>query len=183
MARPFVAILVGVTLLGALTHAVRANCAIGGARRYRDISGISVRRTGLTDIGDPKYRFSVDKNGFVAFDGAEKTPIVGNYDGRDGRQLLLRLVAILRNRSFFEMSLRTSRKIYIDGPEDSISVLRCGVVTTISTVGSRSVAFEAALHGERMRRFFALLRALEAPIFAWPWTQERRLSPERKNPA
>lgn len=75
-------------------------------------------------------------------------------------------VAILERHRFFQMRLNPARALYIDGPEDEIIAARCGVTTTLGTIGRGG---EAELNDDQGKAFVKLEDDLRRVIFSEKW--------------
>jgi hypothetical protein len=164
----FVSVLGSVTGLMLPANAA-AGCTQGSTPSYNDITSVAVRRCG---VGPAIYRFVAGTNGVVWFDGRFNTPVKGVYQGRDGKTLFKALIAILKSSDFYSIRLAPSPVLYIDGPCETIEAMRCGVATAIGGLGVDMLPFEADVKDPRTAKFTALLNAMQAPIFAWPWHKE-----------
>src|SRR5579862_9648023 len=82
-----------VLALGMLSEPVGAlaDCALGKAPTYDDITGVAVIRCGRSV---PMYHFSVIDDGVTYFTGRYKSTVVGAYSARDGKPLLASLIEI-----------------------------------------------------------------------------------------
>jgi hypothetical protein len=166
------------------TNAVAlAKCAPGLNPSYSDVESIYVERL---QTGGPNYKLLVTRPGEVLFIGRRLVPNVGTYDGDDGSALFDKLVAIIEMREFYSMQLQPYAsatplpkgiiaRTIVDGPDDHVAVLRCGVVTKIETYGeSDSVFLANDPDNPQTKSFVDLVDALQAPILAWPWRKEHR---------
>jgi hypothetical protein len=73
---------------------------------------------------------------------------------------------ILKASQFFDMHLALTKTPYIDGPEDEITVERCGVTTTLGTI-SRTERLD--FNAPPAKQFFALEARLRDTSFAQTW--------------
>ena len=154
-----------------LPSSVLADCAPGSIPMYSDIESVAVRRCGV--VG-PMYRFIASDTGFIWFNGIARTSVLGSYSGGDGKTLLKTLIELLQRYDFYAMRLRRTPVFYLDGPCETIEVMRCGVATAIGGLGVDLLPFEADVEDPQTSRFNALLNELQAPILAWPWAKEAR---------
>lgn len=76
------------------------------------------------------------------------------------------VVAVLKNDRFFELRLQPTKRFYLDGPEDAITVSRCGVTETLGTIAGFD---EMDLNDTQAKAFFALEADLRSAIFAQRW--------------
>lgn len=141
----------------------------GRAAGYDDVTSVYVRRDG---VNGPHYRFWVSRN-VIFFSGRSRTPVVGNYETSDGVRLFSQLVTTLRDGRFYSIRLHETPVQYIDGPFDTVAVMRCGVVTGLGTAGVSGLPFEADLHDAQTDRLIELVDALQSRVFAWPSSTER----------
>jgi hypothetical protein len=148
-----------------------ASCAPGGTPTYKDIEGIAVRRCGMVGF---IYQVLARNDGFIFFRGQFNAPVNGYYDGHNGQALFESLLKILQERDFFSLRLRESPTFYIDGPCETVEIMRCGVVTAVGGLGVDMLAREADLKDAQTARFDSLVNTLQTPIFAWPWSTEHQ---------
>jgi hypothetical protein len=143
----------------------------GRAPTYKDIDGVAVRRCGVVGFN---YQFWARSNGWIFFHGQFNTPVNGYYDGHDGQALFESVVKILQEQDFFSLRLRASPTLYVDGPCETVEVMRCGVVTALGGLGVDMLPWEADLKDAQTARFESLVSAIQAPIFAWTWSSEHQ---------
>jgi hypothetical protein len=160
-----------------------AKCGPGLNPSYSDVESIYVERL-QTD--GPNYKLLITRPGEVLFIGRRLVPDVGTYDGDDGSALFEKLVAIIEKRDFYSMQLEPYAsatplpkgiiaRTIVDGPDDHVAVLRCGVVTKVETYGgSDSVFLANDPDNPQTKSFVDFVDALQAPILAWPWRKEHR---------
>jgi hypothetical protein len=147
-----------------------ADCGHGQVANYNDVRAIFVRR----GVGEANYSFTTYDNGVMVLLGKSRAPVSGGYSGSDGSRLFASMLDALRKADFYSMRLREAPIPYLDGPSETVAVLRCGVVTAIGTLGTREIATEADLRDPQTTRFRALVDSLQGFIIAWPWSKERR---------
>ncbi len=103
----------------------------------------------------------------VTLDARRATSIRGTYDAAKPLGAYTAVMGVLKRHDFFEMRLSPATNLYLDGPEDQISVVRCGVTTTLGTVTAGMQ--EIDLDDARAKAFFALEKDLRGVIFAQQW--------------
>jgi hypothetical protein len=165
------------------TGVALAECGSGHTPSYSDVESIYVERL---QAGGPNYKLLVTRPGEVLFIGRRHVPDFGTYSGDDGSALFKKLAAIIVKRDFYSMQLQPHAaasplpkgiiaRFWVDGPDDHVAVLRCGVLTTIETYGGSDSVFLANDPDDpQVRSFVEFVDALQAPILAWPWLKERR---------
>jgi hypothetical protein len=173
-----------ILLATSANSAALAECGHGHSPSYSDVESIYVERL---QAGGPNFKAIVTRPGDVLFIGRKSVPNVGMYDGVDGSALFDELLAIIEKRDFYSMQLNQYApakplpegimRITVDGPDDHVAVLRCGVVTKIETYGgSDSIFLANDLDDTQTKSFVDFVEALQAPILAWPWQKEHRES-------
>jgi hypothetical protein len=75
------------------------------------------------------------------------------------------LQAVLSRDRFYDARLTPQRPSYLDGPEDSLTVVRCSVATTIGMV----VGGEIDQDNGQVAALLKILDDLQATVFALPW--------------
>jgi hypothetical protein len=91
----------------------------------------------------------------------------GDFVAADPQRSFGDVLAVLERDHFFEMRLSPAKVLYIDGPEDVVTVSRCGVTTSLSSIAR---AGELDLEGAQAKEFFNLLGDLRDAIFEAQWT-------------
>jgi len=76
------------------------------------------------------------------------------------------VAAVLERSRFFDMRMAAPKCCVIDGPEDSITVIRCNVTTTLATVSEGGLA---NLEDAQSKVFLRLEDQLRRTIFAEKW--------------
>jgi hypothetical protein len=94
--------------------------------------------------------------------------LIGNFVAVDAQRGFRDVVATLERDRFFELRLRPAPPNigYIDGPEDAITVVRCGVTTTLGTIASGG---QVQLDDVQGNAFRSLEGDLRATIFSEAW--------------
>jgi|GEM_PF-6491769 len=151
-----------------------ADCRPHDALPYGDVESIFVERSAM---GEPHYDFIVDRQGRLYFSAVSGTPVVGTFQEASKTAPLFRdLNQILRSADFFSIRLKpysdTLSKagtitVRSDGPVDQISVLRCGVLTTVATNGGKTSFFLAEFRDAGRAQLLRLVEKLQRRIFAW----------------
>jgi hypothetical protein len=168
------------TFVVAASASARAGCASGQTPTYDDIRRIAVHRFAL--VGAKYPRFDADfaltfsrnpTTGVITEDALSATldarldlPLKGSYSESDPRTFSI-LRAVLQKHDFYALRLTPKMAYYLDGPEDTIVVTRCAVVTTIGYV---SAGEEIDLDNGQSEALRALLDDLQNAIIALPWT-------------
>ncbi len=93
---------------------------------------------------------------------------IGNFVAVDAQRGFRDVVATLERDRFFELRLRPAPQNigYIDGPEDAITVVRCGVTTTLGTIASGG---QVQLDDVQGNAFRSLEGDLRVTIFSEAW--------------
>ena len=166
------------------TWVALADCGRGRIASYSDVESIYVERL---QEGGPDFKALVTRSGDVLFIGRRHVRDAGTYDVADGLDLFEKLAAIIEKRDFYSMQLRPYAsatplpkgiigRTIVDGPDDHVAVLRCGVLTKIETYGGSDSVFLANDPDDpQTKSFIDLVDALQAPILAWPWQKEHRV--------
>lgn len=100
----------------------------------------------------------------------------GDFVAADPQRSFAGVLAVLERDRFFEMRLSPTKVMYIDGPEDVVTVVRCGVTMTLGTI---PLGGEVALNDAQAKAFFSLESDLRNAIFSEEWT---RATPPPANP-
>jgi hypothetical protein len=153
-----------------------ADCAAGAAPSYGDITYVAVGQSSLTGMSHPWFAFegtrrprfgSHKESADVSLTARRAVPFLGNFVAEEPQQAFSAIVAVLERRRFFDMRMTAPYCCYIDGPEDGVTVVRCGVTTTLGTIGKGG---EVRLDDARGEAFFGLEDELRKVIFAQKWT-------------
>ena len=155
---------------------VMANCGSGGALTYSDVTYVDVRQYSLVGVLHPYFEFEATAipqtasfKGRVAasLNARRAVPYFGSFVAADPQHAFDDVVGVLERNHFFEMGLTAPYCCYLDGPEDAVTVVRCGVKTTLATV---SEGGEVRLDDAAAKAFFRLEDELRKTIFAEKWT-------------
>jgi len=126
-----------------------ATCIAGGTPSYQDITYIRVRQYSLVGILHPRYEFEAISVSAAGSQPARATaslsahravPYFGNFVAMNPKQSFDDVAAVLERSRFFDMRMAAPKCCVIDGPEDSITVIRCNVTTTLATVSEGGLA-------------------------------------------
>jgi hypothetical protein len=90
----------------------------------------------------------------------------GDFVAADPQRSLAGVQDVLERDRFFEMRLSPTDTRYLDGPEDVVTVVRCGVTTTLSTIPQGG---EVGLDDVQAKAFFSLENDLRNVIFSQTW--------------
>lgn len=162
--------------LALLPVTVFGTCVGGAVPSYDDIRYVDVRQFSLSR-DRPWYEYQAtffpsDARGnaraIVTLTGKQGVALVGNYVAVEPIATFDQTIAALKAASFFDMRLSPARVLYIDGPEDGVSVVACGIGWTLGTANR---GYEIDLNDSNARRFFTLLDDLRKTIFSAPWTK------------
>lgn len=92
----------------------------------------------------------------------------GDFVAADPQRTFADVLAVLERDHFFEMRLSPTASPYIDGPEDVVTVVRCGVTTSLGTI---ALGPEVDLNDAQGKAFFSLGDDLRNAIFSQAWTR------------
>lgn len=149
-----------------------ASCQTGATPSYDDITYVYVEQHAL--VGNwPWYTYRATlyanapkPHADLALD-ARRAPLHGTFVASDPLRAFHDIVSTLRRDDFFAIRLGPTNNWYLDGPEDAVSVGRCGVTTTVSTV---PLGVEFDLSDARGQAFLRLEADLRNAIFSENWT-------------
>jgi hypothetical protein len=169
-----------VWLVGAPSVAI-AGCAPGETPSYADVDGITVHRYRL--VGNwPRFdaHFTLHYNYFkhdwvfdATLDAQLGLPIAGKFS-ESSAQTFEVLRALLQAHDFYALRLTPGPALYLDAPEDFVSVTRCGVTTTL---GFDFVPEFYIPDNGQLKALGALLDDLQSAILQLPWTPSPSPSP------
>ena len=153
-----------------------ASCAAGATPSWDDVSSVEIVQFSLVG-GRPAYRFSARRYLYARSGPATYASLSKGRASASGAAMraadpatvLAAVVHVLQRHDFFAMHLQPTQNLYLDGPEDTIAVYRCGVETAISTIGKSD---ELEMSGPQAQAFFALEDELRATIFAQTWVPQ-----------
>jgi hypothetical protein len=152
-------------------------CVAGSPHSYDDIRYVYVRQYSLTGILWPSYEYEAayfpardthTARASVSLSARRAVPFRGNLVAVDPLGNFARVVQVLRSASFFDMRLTPATHLYIDGPEDAITVVACGITWTLGLAGEGG---EVNLDDSLGHRYFKLLEDLRATIFSAKWME------------
>jgi hypothetical protein len=153
-----------------------ASCDAGGLLSYGDVTYVKVVQDSLVGQQHPSYTYEgayyrFGQNGphaNVSLDARRATKIRGTFVAVKPMAAFTAIVAVLRGDDFFKMRLRPTKALYLDGPEDSVTVSACGMTTTLSTNPDLG-GDEMDLNDAQAEAFFRLEADLRSAIFAQQW--------------
>ncbi len=152
-----------------------ANCLAGGTPSYQDITYIRVTQYSLVGILHPRYEFeaigvppagSRPARVTASLSARRAVPFFGNYVAMNPKQGFDDVAAVLERNRFLDMRMTAAKCCVIDGPEDSITVIRCNVTTTLAAVSQGGAA---NLEDAQGKAFLRLEDQLRQTIFAEKW--------------
>lgn len=151
--------------------AARASCDTGALPAYEDITYVKVAQYSLVGQQYPWYTYEAayyngQPHAAVSLDAHRAVGMKGSFVPAAPVDSFNNVVHVLEKDRFFAMRLRPAVTLYVDGPEDSVTVARCGVTTTLSSVPSSE---ELNLDDPQGKAFFALLADLRTTIFGQKW--------------
>lgn len=151
--------------------AARASCDTGAPPKYRDITYVKVAQAALVGMQHPWYTYEAAYYGIahrasVSLDAHRGIRLAGSFVSASPLASFESIVQVLKKDRFFALRLHPARALYIDGPEDSVTVVRCGVTTTLSSV---PLSEEVNLGDAQAKTFGALLDDLRAAILKQNW--------------
>jgi hypothetical protein len=164
-----------VAIAALLPVPVMAECAPGGIPSYRDITYVYVRQYSLVGIRHPYFEFEAtaipQRPGFkgrteASLNAKRAVPYRGSFVAVDPQRAFDHALAVLEQKHFYDMHL-TPGCCYIDGPEDVVTVVRCGVKTSLATI---SEGGQLRLDDAAGKAFFQLEDELLKTIFLEKWT-------------
>lgn len=153
-----------------------ADCSSRGVPSYGDITYVDVRQYSLVGILHPSFEFegtvlpptaSLGRRSEASLVARRAVPFLGKFVAIDPQRAIAEVVGLLEQNHFFEMRLTAPYCCYLDGPEDVVTVVRCGVRTTLGTI---SEGGEVRLDDDAAKAFFRLLDGLRKTIFTEKWT-------------
>ncbi len=151
--------------------AARASCDTAAPPAYEDITYIKVSQYALVGQQHPWYTYEAayyiaGHHANVSLNAHRAVGIIGSFVSTKPLDSFKNVVQALERDRSFAMRLRPAASLYLDGPEDSVTVSRCGVTTTLSSVTSSQ---ELNLDDAQGKAFFALLSDLRETIFRQKW--------------
>jgi hypothetical protein len=151
-----------------------ASCAPGAPPSYADITYVKFVEYSLVAMHRPAFTFTavrwlykrIPPKTYAALEKTRATLPSAPSAAVNPEAALAAAVNVLRQHDFFAMHLSPMPATSLDGPEDSITVARCGVFTTISTISNSD---EVNLDDAQAKSFFALEDDLRTAIFKQQW--------------
>jgi hypothetical protein len=156
-----------------------AACGSTAALTYDDVTYVRFTQFALVGQTHPWftyestfYRDTPTRGTYASatVDAKRATKFIGVYAAVDALATSEAILHVLQHHAFFQLRLSTTNKLYLDGPEDSITVVRCGVTTTLSTTPYGS---EIDLSDANAKAFFDLESDLRDSIFVQKWVMRR----------
>jgi hypothetical protein len=153
---------------------VMADCSPGGTPSYRDITYVYVRQYSLVGILHPYFEFEAtaipQNSGFkgrtqASLNAKHAVPYRGSFVAVDPQRAFDHAVAVLDQEHFYALHL-TPHCCYLDGPEDVVTVVRCGVKTSLATI---SEGGQVRLDDAAGKAFLQLEDDLRKAIFLEKW--------------
>jgi hypothetical protein len=173
-----------VAMASATPAAAIASCEPGGAPDAGDITAVFAQHHGFPVSREPEFRLSV--SGSPHYDAKLRRmttelkvqltalglrPVPRGVYALDGdpAALLSTLASTIERADFFTLRFTPTDRMYLEGPSDSVAVVRCGVRTIVSTIPE---PFEwLNLCDANARRFFALIDRIGEIVSAQRWTR------------
>jgi hypothetical protein len=151
-----------------------ASCAPGSQPSYDDITYVKFVEYSLVGNQRPAFTFTASRwlykrippNTYASLEKLKVSPAATPVPAANAANAMAAVVDVLRTHDFFAMKLTPMPATRLDGPEDSITVERCGVSTTLSTIPKTD---EVNLNDAQAKAFFALEDDLRTAIFAQQW--------------
>lgn len=154
-----------------------ASCAAGAKPSYDDVTYLKIVQYSLVG-GRPAYTFSARRYVYARGGPATYASLLNGRTNAsaaamraaDPNGAFAAVVHVLQRHDFFDMHLQPTQDRYLDGPEDTIAVGRCGVETALSTIAQSD---ELDMSGPQAQALFALEDDLRAAIMAQTWVPQR----------
>lgn len=180
--------------VGATVGAARASCAPDGTPDASDITYVHVRQYPFPVPREPAFDVAVLRRTVLRPNGdalhgtsarliALRTEPVprGNYVlAGDAAALLRDLAATLERADYTTIRFSPATRMLLEGPNDTVTVQRCGVTTIISTNPDPLVA--QTYSDANGKRFLDLVDAIDAIVSAQNWVPEPPPIPARPVP-
>lgn len=153
-------------------------CTSGSPPSYEDVTYVKVAQYSLVGQQWPSYTYEGAYYRFgqhgphasVTLEARRAAKIRGTYVAVDPMRSFAAIVAVLEKDDFFTLRLQPTKSLYIDGPEDAITVSRCGVTETLGTAAGSD---EMDLQDAQAKVFFAVESDLRGAIFSQQWEAPR----------
>jgi hypothetical protein len=171
-----------VAALPAFAGTAAASCLPGATPSYDDIRYVAVQQYSLT-AQRPRYayeaRYTPSGSGtppyaFATLKATRNVPITGDFVAAKPAAVYASSIAILRSAQFFDIRLSTpaaGQSRYIDGPEDTVTVVACGIRWALGTANTGD---SIDIGNAQARQFFKLENDLRAAIFSSQWVRQTR---------
>ncbi len=154
-----------------------AACGYAAPPSYQDITYVSVSQYSLVGQLHPRFQYEAlltprspdpGRRAVASLKATRGVKYTGTFVAVDAQHGLREVVATLERDHFFDLRLTPApaTTFYMDGPEDRITVLRCGVTTTLGTVASGG---QVELNDAQGRAFTGLEDDLRNTIFSEKW--------------
>jgi hypothetical protein len=115
---------------------------------------------------------SISSHAYGRLSAKRAVKFIGDFVAADPLRTFDQVMTVLKTDNFLVMRLTPTTAQYIDGPEDAVTVVGCGVTWTLGTAGRGEFVLLDDVQG---RAFFKLVDDLRNTIFSAPWV---RPSPE-----
>lgn len=156
---------------------VSASCAPNAPPSYDDITYVKITQYALVGQAYPWYTYESilyrparpsQERADVSLVARHATKFAGTFVAVDPIRVFSNIVGVLKRDRFFDMRLNPAKVLYLDGPEDEITVALCGIDWTLGTTPRGA---EVDLSDAQGQAFFALESDLRDSIFAnGQWT-------------
>ncbi|HEY4433810.1 MAG TPA: hypothetical protein VGM99_05355 [Candidatus Cybelea sp.] len=150
-----------------------ASCIAGSPLSYEDIRYVAVGQFSLTGQLHPSFSYEghvhwsrASLRADASLDAKRAVKFKGSFVAVDPMRTFRDIVLVLQQNAFFSMRLNPATNLYVDGPEDGVTVTACGVTWTIATTNR---AEETSLSDPAAKAFFSLMHALRDTIFSERW--------------
>jgi hypothetical protein len=149
-----------------------ASCGAGAPPAYEDIRYVDVSQSSLTGLLHPWFEYeallvpahgSVQARANASLSAKRAVKLVGHFEAATPLRTFADVVGVLKADNFFAVQLTPTTEGYIDGPEDSVTVVRCGITWGLGTIGSGGFVM---LNDTQGRAFFKLEDDLRNAIFS-----------------
>lgn len=162
-------------VIGLAPISASASCVAGAPPAYEDIRYVDVSQSSLTGPLHPWFKYeallvpahgSVPARADVSLSAKRAVKFLGDFEAAAPLRTFADVVSVLKADDFFAMQLTPTTEGYIDGPEDSVTVDRCGITWGLGTTGSGGFVM---LNDTQGRAFFKLEDDLRNAIFSAQW--------------
>ncbi|MDQ6933664.1 MAG: hypothetical protein M3160_10910, partial [Candidatus Eremiobacteraeota bacterium] len=144
-----------------------------------DVTYIKITQYALVGLAHPSFTFeavlyknipAVGTHANAFLDARAATKFRGKYKAVEPLKTFYDVLSVLKRDRFFDARMHPATALYLDGPEDEITVASCGVATTIGTVGNGT---EVNLDDAQAHAFFDLESDLRTRIFSIQWAEQK----------